>query len=130
MIWLIKQIDLIIFGLTINLLCIFDIYWVSTAVVLVKNVLLLVPTEKQVLEIVFSKCFLIKMWKVCFLSNGILKKCGKWPENYVLILHSYWNPQFQNFSIPPIWLSHSIIQRYWYPCIALSLDSFQLLPIC
>ena len=47
MIWLIKQIDSIIFRLTTNLLCIFDICWVSTAVVLVKNdVLLLVPTGK------------------------------------------------------------------------------------
>ena len=54
--------DSIIFGLTTNLLCIFDICWVFTAVVLVKNdVLLLVPTGK-VLEIGFSKCFLIKVW--------------------------------------------------------------------
>ena len=37
MIWLIKQVDSIIFGLTNNLLYIFDICWVSTAVVPVKN---------------------------------------------------------------------------------------------
>ena len=37
MIWIIKQIDSIIFGLTTNLLCIFDIFSVSTAVVVVKN---------------------------------------------------------------------------------------------
>ena len=37
----------------------------------------------------------------------------KWPETYKLILHSYWNPQFQNFAIPPTWLSsHAIAQRY------------------
>ena len=47
MIWLIKQIDSILFRLTTNLLCISDIFWVSTAVVLVDNdALLLVPTGK------------------------------------------------------------------------------------
>ena len=47
MIWLIKQIDLIIFGLTTNLLRIFDICLVSTAVALAKNdVLVLVPAGK------------------------------------------------------------------------------------
>ena len=52
--------DWIIYGLTTSLISIFDIYWVSTAVVLVKNdVLLLVPIGK-VLELGFSKCFLIK----------------------------------------------------------------------
>ena len=39
-IWLIKQIDSIIFGLTSNLLCIFGICWVSAAFVFIKNVLL------------------------------------------------------------------------------------------
>ena len=34
-----------------------------------------------------------------------LEKYGKWPETYVLILHGYRTPQFQNFAIPPIWLS-------------------------
>ena len=48
--------------MTTNLLCIFDICWVFTAVALVKNdVLLLVPTIK-VLELGFSKCFLMKAW--------------------------------------------------------------------
>ena len=47
----------IIFGLTTNLLCIFDIYWMSTTVVLVKNdALLLVPTG-NVLGLSFPKCF-------------------------------------------------------------------------
>ena len=41
MIWLIKQIDLIILGLTANLLSIFHICWVSTAVLFVKNDVLL-----------------------------------------------------------------------------------------
>ena len=40
MIWLIKQIDSIIFRLTTNPLCIFYICWVSIAVVLINNVLL------------------------------------------------------------------------------------------
>ena len=49
--------DLINFGLTTNLLCIFDIYLLPTAVVLFKNdVLPLVPTWK-VLELGFLKCF-------------------------------------------------------------------------
>ena len=49
--------DWIIFGLTTNLLCIIDICWVSTAVVLVKNdVLLLVPTG-NVLAFGFPKYF-------------------------------------------------------------------------
>ena len=47
----------IIVGLTINLFCIFDICWVSTAVEIVKNdVLLLVATEKA-LEFGLPKCF-------------------------------------------------------------------------
>ena len=59
------------------------------------------------------------------------KKYWKWPETYKLILHSYWTPQFQNFAIPPTWLSsHSITQRYCYPCITFSLHNFKLLPIC
>ena len=46
-----------IFDLMANLLCIFDIFWVFTAVVLFKkDVLLLVPTEK-VLELGFPKSF-------------------------------------------------------------------------
>ena len=49
--------DWIIIGLTTNPLCIFDICWMSSSVVLIKNdVLLLVPTRK-VLELVFHKCF-------------------------------------------------------------------------
>ena len=64
-IWWIKQIDCffhadsdsIIFGLTTNLLYSFDIFRVSTAVVLVKiDVFLLVPTGK-VLEVGFFKFF-------------------------------------------------------------------------
>ena len=48
MIWLIKQIDSIIFGLSTNLLCIFDTCWVSTAVVLVKNDVYHIPWLKDV----------------------------------------------------------------------------------
>ena len=59
------------------------------------------------------------------------KKYWKWPETYVLILHSYWISQFQNFAIPPIWLSaNSMTQRYCYPGIAFPLHNFKLLPIC
>ena len=48
--------DRINFGLTTNLFGIFEICWMSTAVVLAKNVLLLVLTGK-VLELGFPKCF-------------------------------------------------------------------------
>ena len=48
--------DWITFGLATNLLCMLDICFMSTAVVLVKNVLFLVPTGK-VLELGFPKCF-------------------------------------------------------------------------
>ena len=65
----------------------------------------------------------------CLMQHS--KKYWKWPETYKLILHSYWTPQFQNFAIPPTWLSsHSITQRYCYPCITFSLHNFKLLPIC
>ena len=41
------------------------------------------------------------------------------------------NPTISKFAIPPIWLSsHSITQRYCYPCITFSLHNFKLLPIC
>ena len=54
--------DSIIFGLTINLLCIFDICWVSITVVLVKNDVFFLSVIGKVLELGFSKCFLIKAW--------------------------------------------------------------------
>ena len=66
------------------------------------------------------------MWKVCLLPCFFSR-------NLLLNLHSYcyWTPQFENFAIPPIWLSsHSITQRYCYPCITFSLHNFKLLPIC
>ena len=85
--------DWIIFGLTTSLLCIFEICWVSTAVALVKNdVLLLVPTGK-VLELSFPKNFLIKAWlsveklfPICFvhfmpMSHGFIKKVPQPPSN-------------------------------------------------
>ena len=57
--------DSIVFGLATSLLCIFDICWVSTAVVLVKNdALLLVPTG-IVLELGFPQCFFNKSLIKC-----------------------------------------------------------------
>ena len=59
------------------------------------------------------------------------KKYWNWPETYKRILHSYWTPQFQNFTIPPTWLSsQSVTIRYCYACITFSLHNFKLLPIC
>ena len=75
--------DWIIFGLTTSLLCIFEICKVSTAVVLVNNVLLIVPIGK-VLEIGFPKRFFNKIWIKCGKIVSCLmkysEKYGKWPE--------------------------------------------------
>ena len=49
--------DWIIFCLTTNMLCIFDICWVSTAPVLINNDVLLVVSTGKVLKLGFSKCF-------------------------------------------------------------------------
>ena len=46
-----------IFGLTTNLLCVLDIYWVSTAVVLVENDVLLLVLKGKIWELGFPKCF-------------------------------------------------------------------------
>ena len=73
---------------------------------------------------------LIKCEKFVSCLMQYSKKYWKWPETYVLILHSHWTPQFQNLAIRLISLSHSITQRYCYPCIALSLNNFKLFPIC
>ena len=61
---------------------------------------------------------LIKCEKLvsCLMQSS--KKYWKWTETYVLILDSYWIPQFQNFAIPHTWLSsHFMTQRYCYPFI-------------
>ena len=80
-------------------------------------------------QMFFNKS-LIKCEKFVSCLMQYSKKYWKWPETYKLILHSYWTPQFQNFAIPPTWLSsHSITQRYCYPCITFSLHNFKLLPI-
>ena len=59
----------------------------------------------------------------CLMQNS--KKYGKWPEAYVLILHSYWSPQFRNFAIPPIWLSHSTTWKYCSPCYCFLTPQFR-----
>ena len=68
--------DPIIFGLTTNLLCIFDIWWVFTAVVLVKNDVLILMPKGKVLEFLFSIFFLNKSLIKCekTVSNAILEK--------------------------------------------------------
>ena len=129
MISLIKQTDSINFGLTTNLLCIIDICWVSTAVVLANSAHTKISFRTWLFQMFFSKG-LIKCEKFASCLMQYSKKCGKWPETCVLILNSYWNPQFLNFAIPPILLSHSITQRYSYPCTAFSLHNFKLLLTC
>ena len=72
-------------GLTVNLLCIFDICWVSTGVVLIKNdVLLLVPTgEGLELDFTNPNTFnqrLIKCGKIVSCLIKCSEKYEKWPE--------------------------------------------------
>ena len=45
------------FGLTVNLICVFEICWVSTADVVVKNDVLLLVLKRKVLQLQFLKCF-------------------------------------------------------------------------
>ena len=81
-------------------------------------------------QMFFNKS-LIKSEKFVSCLMQYSKKCWKWRETYVLILHSYWTRQFQNVAFAPIWLSsHSITQRYCYHCITFSLHNFKFLPIC
>ena len=72
----------IIFGLTTNLLCVLDIYGLSTAVLLNNNILFLVRTGK-VLELAFPNAFnknLGKCGKIVSCQMQYLKEDGKWPE--------------------------------------------------
>ena len=84
-------------GLTTSLLCFFDICWVFTAVVLVKNVLFVVPTGK-VLELGFPECFLIKAW----LSVERLFPFERiWEMN-------------KNLGAHPAWLLNPTISKFWH----------------
>ena len=84
-------------SLTTSLLCIFDIYWMSTAVVLVKKVLLVVPTGK-VLELGFPECFLIKAW----LSVERL-----------FLFEKIWE-MTKNLGAHPVWLLNPTISKSWH----------------
>ena len=84
----------IIFGLTNSLLCIFEICWVSTAIVLVKNDASLLVLLAKVLELGFPKCFLIKAWlsvKRLFPAKNIWKMTRNlgahpaWHSSYMVI---------------------------------------------
>ena len=125
--------DSMIFSLTTNLFCIFHICWVPTAVLLVKNdVLLLVPTG-NVLELPFSKCFLIKAWlgvkRLFPVWCNTRKNMGKdqkprcsscmaiEPHNLKILeflLYGYHIPQLKNIATP---------------AIAFLFHNFELLPI-
>ena len=94
---------------------------------LIKNALLLVPTEK-VLHVGFSKCLIkLKVWLsefTCLLPNGILKKLWAMTTN-LLIMCGYRIPQFPNFSIPPTWLSYLTTSKYYHPCYGFLTPRFQ-----
>ena len=64
-IWLSKQIDSIIIGLTTNLLCIFC-----------SSNHRKISFRTWFFQIFFNKSFLIKAWKFCFLSNVTLENIG------------------------------------------------------
>ena len=91
---------------------------------------LCVQVDSKVL--LFQKKFFLQRITVYPIIKSFLNLRMLYPMwLYKLILHSYWTPQFQNFATPPTWLpSHSITQRYCYPCITFSLHNFKLLPIC
>ena len=84
-------------GLTTSLLCIFDICWVFTAVVLVGNVLFVVPTGK-VLELGFPECFLIRAW---------LSVDGFFPFKKI------WETT-KNLGTHPAWLLNPTISKFWH----------------
>ena len=119
-------------GFTTSLLCVFDICWVSTAVVRVKNdVLFLMPTGK-VLKLGFPECFLIKAWlsverlfpvkkkKIMEMTKNLGARPA-WllnPHNFKIcasLLYGHHSPQLENIAIPAIAFSH---------------HNFKLLPTC
>ena len=53
-------------------------------------------------------------------------KCWrKWSKIFILILHGYWTPKFQNFAIPPTWLSYITTSKHCYPCYCFLTPYFQ-----
>ena len=112
-------------GLTTSLFWIFDICWVSTAAVLVKNdVLFLVPTGR-VLKLGFTECF----FKKSLIKCGKIVSCQKNTANDQKPRCSFCManepPQFQNFGIPPIWSSLSTTWKYCYPYYCFLTPQFQ-----
>ena len=73
--------DSIFFGLTRNLLCIFNICWVSTAVVIVKNDVMLLVFTRKVLELGFFTCFFNKSLIKCEKFISCLMQQSKDMEN-------------------------------------------------
>ena len=128
--FLLSDSNWIILGLTTSLLCIFDICCVSTAVVLVKNnVLLLVPIRKN-FRTWFSQMFLIKAWKncekiVCYLYFNTRKNMGNDQKprcSSCIAIESH------NFKILAFLLYGYHIPRlkkYCYPCYCFLTPQFQ-----
>ena len=73
--------DSIFFGLTRNLLCTFNICWVSTAVVIVKNDVMLLVFTRKVLELGFFTCFFNKSLIKCEKFISCLMQQSKDTEN-------------------------------------------------
>ena len=114
-------------GLNTSPLCIFDIFWVSTAVVLVENDVLFVVSTRKVLELDFPEYFLIKAWlNVERLSpveknmwNDQKRRCSSCmaiePHNFKILaflLYGYHSPHIKNIAIPAIAFSpHNLPTR-------------------
>ena len=112
-------------GLTTSLLCIFDICWVSTPAVLVKNdILFLVLTEK-VFELGFPKCFLIKAWlsverffpieKIWEMTKNLGAHTFMAIEAHnfkilAFLLYGCYSPQLKNIAIPVVAFSPNIFK--------------------
>ena len=118
------------FGLTTSLLYIFDICWVTTTIVLVKNDMLSVVPTGKVLELGFPEFFfnksLIKYEKVFSVWKNMgsdqKPRCSFCmaiePHKFKILaflLYGYHSPQLKNIAIPSI---------------AFSPHRFQLLPTC
>ena len=120
--------DSIIFGLTTNPLCIFDICWCPLQLYLLRMMFyFLSSAHRKSFRTWFSQMFfnksLIKCGKIISCLMQYWKKYGKWPDTL----------KPQNFKILPFLLYGyltSQLKNIAIPATAFSCHSFNLLPIC
>ena len=123
----------IIFGLTTNLICIFDICWVSTAVALVKNDFSS-STHRKSFRTWFSQMLLTKAWLSVerlfpvscntqkYMENNQKRRCSSYivtePYNFKILSflpHGYHTPHCENITLSLLLLSHPIISKIYQP---------------